>query len=69
MVYGIDVKKVGQRIGISRVWTRQTFVLSGRASILLECMIFHVGECRSVLYGVVKIPKSVGESSDCMDWR
>ena len=43
--------------------------LNGRASVSLECMNSIDGECRSVLYGVAKIFKSVEKLSDCMDWR
>ena len=59
MVYGIEVPAVGQQIGISSVWNRQTVVLNCRASVSLECMSSRDGECRSVLYGVTKIRKLV----------
>ena len=62
MVYGIDDVKSRQRIRISSVWTCYTVVLNGRESIFLECMNSPDGEYRSVLYGVVKIQKLVGES-------
>ena len=43
--------------------------LNGRENVSLECMNFPDEECRIVLYGVVKIWKLVGESSDFMDWQ
>ena len=65
MVYGIEVAKVGRRIGISSVWTRQTVVLNCRASVSLEYMSFLDGECRSVSYGFMKIRKSVAIVRKC----
>ena len=59
MVYGIKVAKVERLIGISNVWTCQTVVLNCRASVFLECMSSPGGECRSVLFGVMNIRKSV----------
>ena len=59
MVYGIEVAKVGRWIRIISVWNFQTAVLNCRASISLECMSSPDGGCRSVLYGVMKIRKSV----------
>ena len=56
---GIEVAKVGRRIRISSVWTRQTVIFNYRASVSLECMRSPYGECRSVLYGFMKILKSV----------
>ena len=55
MVYWIEVVKVGRRIGISSLWTRQTVVLNFIASALLECMSLPDGECRSVSYEVMII--------------
>ena len=65
---GIKVAKVGQRIGISSVWTLQTVILKSRASVLLEYLNSTDGEYRSVFYGVVKIRKLFVESSDFMEW-
>ena len=65
MVYGIEVVKVGRRIRISSVWTRQGVVLNCRASVLLECMSCSDGECRSVAYGVMKIRKLVTIVQKC----
>ena len=65
MLYGIEVTKVGRRIGISSLFTLQAFVLNCGASLLLECMISPDGECRSVLYGVMKIRKSVAIVRKC----
>ena len=59
MVYGIEVAKFGKRIRISSVWNLQKVVLNCRAIVLLECMSYPDGEFRSVLYGVMKIRKSV----------
>ena len=65
MVYGIYVAKVGRRIRISSIWTRQTVVLNFRASVSLECMSSPDGECRSVSYGVMNIRKSVAIVRKC----
>ena len=65
MVYGIKVAKVGRRIRISSVWTRQTVILNCRASLSLECMSSPDGECRSVSYGFMKIRKSVAIVRKC----
>ena len=59
MVYGIEVAKVGRRIGFSSVWTCQTVDLNLRAIASLECMSSPDGECISLSYGVMKIHKSV----------
>ena len=59
MVYGIEVAKVGRRIGISSVWNCQTVILNCRASVSLEYMSSPDGEYRSVSYGVMEIRKSV----------
>ena len=68
MMYGIEVAKVGQRIGISSEWNFQTVILNGRASVSLECINLPNGKCWSILYGFVKIQKLVGDLSNCMDW-
>ena len=65
MVYGIEVAKFGWRIWISSEWTRQTAVLNCRASVSIECMSSPDGKCRSVLYGVMKIKKSVAIVRKC----
>ena len=38
LMYGINVAKVGRRIRISSIWTRQADVLNCRVRVLLECM-------------------------------
>ena len=38
MVYGIEVAKFGQQIGIRSVWSRQKVFLNGIAIVPLECM-------------------------------
>ena len=65
MVYGMEVAKFGRRFGIGSVWTHQTVVFNCRASVLLECMSSPDGEYRSVLYGVMKIRKSVAIVRKC----
>ena len=59
MVYVIEVAKFGQWIGISSIWNCQTVVLNCRAIVLRECMSSPGGDCRSILYGVMKIRKLV----------
>ena len=65
MVYGIEVAKVRQRMGISSVWTCQTVVLNCREIVLLECMSLPDVECRSVSYIVTQIRKSVAIVRKC----